>query len=136
VSSRFEEKRERERERGKHNLRLLPIATYVGIFEDPMIKPYLIELQFLLKIYHSYFSSIWTVGLSTTRIFLQFGWWDCLLEVCRSVKKFVKSCCLQEVPITINLGCFGNLTVKSSPIALKFLLKFDHLQLVILDDRI
>jgi len=50
--------KERERERGKRNLQLLPIATYVGCFEDPTMKPCLIELQFLLKIYHSYFSNL------------------------------------------------------------------------------
>jgi len=58
VSSRFEEKREKERERGKHNLQLLSIATYVGCFEDPTMKPCLIELQFLLKISHSYFFNL------------------------------------------------------------------------------
>jgi len=54
VSNHFEE----ERERGKHNLQLLPIATCVGCFEDPTVKPYLIELQFLLKIPHSYFFNL------------------------------------------------------------------------------
>ena len=68
--------------------------------------------------------------------FLQSWRWDCLLEICRSVRIFVKSCCRQEVPITLSLGCFGNPTVKYSPIALKFLLKFYHLQFVVLDDRI
>ena len=57
-------------------------------------------------------------------IFLQSGRWDCLLEVCRSVRNFVNSCCPQEVPVTVNLGCFENPTVKYSPIALKFLLEF------------
>ena len=66
-------------------------------------------------------------------VFLQSERWDCLLEVCRSVKKFVKSYCPQEVPITVSLSCFGNPTLKSSPIALKFLLEFYHSKLVILD---
>jgi len=47
----------KKRERGKSQL--LPIATCVGCFEDPTVKPCLIELQFLLKIPlkipHSYF---------------------------------------------------------------------------------
>ena len=69
-------------------------------------------------------------------IFLQFGRCDCLLEVCRSVRNFVKSCCPQDVPVTVSLGCFGNRMVKSSPIALKFLLEFYHSQFVVLDGRI
>jgi len=48
----------------------------------------------------------------------------------------VKSCCLQEVPITVSLGCFGNPTVKSSPIALKVLPEFYHSNLVVLDGQI
>jgi len=85
------------KERG--NSQLLPIANCVGFFEDPTVKPCLIELQFLLIVY-------WRC--------------DCLLEVCRSVRNFVKSCCPQQVPFTVSLGFFRNPTVKSSPIALKF----------------
>jgi len=47
-----------KRERGKHNSQLLPLATCVGYFEDPTVKPCLIELQFLLKIPHSYFFNL------------------------------------------------------------------------------
>ena len=57
-------------------------------------------------------------------IFLEFGRCDCPLEVCRIFRNFVKSCYPQQVPVTVNLGCFGNPTVKSSPIGLKFLLEF------------
>ena len=46
----------KKRERG--NSQLLPIATCVGCFEDPIVKPCLIELQFLLKIPHSYFFNL------------------------------------------------------------------------------
>jgi len=49
VKNSFEEKRGR----GKYSSQLLPIATCVGCFDDPTVKPYLIELQFLLKIPHS-----------------------------------------------------------------------------------
>jgi len=52
VSNRFEEKRERG------NSQLIPIATCVGCLEDPTVKPCLIELQFLLKISHSYFFNL------------------------------------------------------------------------------
>ena len=52
VSNSFEEKRERG------NSQLLPIATCVGCFEDPTVKPCLIELKFLLKIPHSYFFNL------------------------------------------------------------------------------
>jgi len=69
-------------------------------------------------------------------IFLQFERCDCLLEVCRSVKNFVKSCCPQDVLLTDNLSCFGNPTVKSSLIALKFLLTFYHSHFVVFDSRI
>jgi len=54
VSNRFEE----ERERDKHNSQLLPIATCIGYFEDPKVKPSLIELQFLLEIPYSYFFNL------------------------------------------------------------------------------
>ena len=69
-------------------------------------------------------------------IFLQFGRCDCLLEVCRSVRNFVKSCCPQDVPVTISPGCFENPMVKSSLIALKFLLEFYNSQLFVLDSQI
>jgi len=54
VHNDFEEKRVR----GKHNLEPLPIATCVGYFEYRMVKPCLIELEFLLKISHSYFFNL------------------------------------------------------------------------------
>jgi len=44
--------------RGRGNLQLLPIATCVGCFENPTVKPCLIELQFWLKIPHSYFFNL------------------------------------------------------------------------------
>jgi len=69
-------------------------------------------------------------------IFLQFGQCDCLLEVCKSVRNFVKSCCPQQVPLTVSLGCFRNPTVKSSPIALKFVPKFYHSQFIVFEGRI
>jgi len=108
VSNRLEKKRVRG------NSQLLPIATCVGCFVD--------RVAIFIE--------------DSSLIFLQFRSCDCLLEVCRSVKNFVKSCCPQQVPVTINLGCFGNSTVESPPIALKFLLKFYHSQLVVLDGRI
>ena len=69
-------------------------------------------------------------------IVLQFGRWDYLLEVCRSVWNFVKSCCPQEVLVTVNFGFFVNPTVKSSLIALKFLIEFYHSWFVVLDGQI
>jgi len=54
VNNRFEEKRER----GKYSSQVLSITTCVGCFEDPTVKPCLIELQFLLKIPHSYFFNL------------------------------------------------------------------------------
>jgi len=69
-------------------------------------------------------------------ICFQYGWWDCPLEICRSVRNFVKSCYPQEVLVTVILGCFGNPTVKYSLIALKFLLELYHSHFVVLDGRI
>ena len=48
VKHRFDEKRGRD----KYSSQLLLIATYVGCFDDPTVKPYLIKLKFLLKIFH------------------------------------------------------------------------------------
>ena len=109
VSSRFEEKRERSQ--------LLLIATCFGCFKDPIVKPCLITATFIEDF---------------SLIFLQSEQCDCLLEVCRSVRNFVKNCCPQDVPVTISLGWFRNPTVKSSPIALKFLLEFYYSQFVVL----
>jgi len=53
-----------------------------------------------------------------------------LLEVSTNVRNFVKSCCSQEVPVTVSLSCFVNLMVKSFSIVRKFLLEFYHLQLL------
>jgi len=44
--------------RGRGNSQLLPITTYVGCFENLTVKLCLIELQFLLKIPHSYFFNL------------------------------------------------------------------------------
>ena len=46
------------KKRERDNSQLLPIATCVGCFEDQMVKPCLIELQFLLNIPHSYFFNL------------------------------------------------------------------------------
>jgi len=116
----LEEKREREKD--KHNLQVLPIATYVGYFENPIVKPCLIWLQFLLKISYSYLFNL-----------------DSEIVFWKSVEAsglFVKSCCPQKFPITVSLDCFKNPTVKYSPMALKCLLEFYHSYYIVLDGRI
>jgi len=102
----------KKRERDKHNSHLLSIATRVGCFEDPTVETLSNRAVIFIE--------------DSSLIFLQSGPWDCLLEVYKSIKNFVKSCRPYKFPLTISLSCFKNPTVKSSPIALKFLLEFYH----------